>query len=101
MNGNFRKQNIMNNCIKEKKFLWWKWKVVEHNYKPKRISKFMTSSNTYHLDYECECGAEFIKKFVTQDSLILMGIDINKLKPLDYDRFEIIDFEKVQVSEGE
>ena len=91
----------MNNCFKNKKFLWFKWNVIEHNYKPKRISKFMTSSDIYHLDYECECGAEIIEEFVTQDSLILMGIDINKLKTLDYDRFGIIDFEKAQVSEWE
>ena len=90
----------MNNCIKEKKFLWWKWVVLEHNYKPKKISKFMLSSDTYHLNYECECGAEYTERFVTQDSLILLGVDINKLKPLDYDRFEIIDFEKTLVSDG-
>ena len=90
----------MNNCIKKKKFLWWKWNVIEHNYKPRTISKFMTSSDTYHLDYECECGAEYTRRFVTQDDLILMGIDINKLKPLNDSKFEIIDFKEAQVIEG-
>lgn len=90
----------MNNCIKNKKFLWWKWRVVEHSYKPKYISKFMTSSDDYHLEYECECGANFTAKFVTQDELILIGVDIKKLEKLNYKSNAFVRFEDAQVSEG-
>ena len=59
-------------CIKEKKFLFWKWKQVEHNYKMHRISKFMKTSDTFHVDYKCStCGATYTKKFVEQDELML------------------------------
>jgi len=72
------------NCIKEKRFLFWKYKVVEHNYKIHRISKFMNSSTTFHVEYKCEnCGAIRLRKFVEQDELILEGIPIEELLKVD------------------
>jgi len=71
-------------CIKEKKFLFWKWKQVEHNYKMHRISKFMKCSDTFHVDYKCStCVATYTKKFVEQDELILAGIPIETLQKVD------------------
>lgn len=71
-------------CIKEKKFLLWRWKRVEHNYKMHRIRKFMKSSSTFHVDYKCEvCVAEYTRKFVEQDELILAGISVETLNNVD------------------
>ncbi len=68
-------------CIKEKRFLFWKYKAIEHTYKMHRVSKFMDSSTTFHVHYICEvCGAEYTKKFVEQDELLLAGIPVDELK---------------------
>lgn len=68
-------------CIKEKRFLFWKYKAIEHTYKMHRVSKFMDSSTTFHVHYRCEvCGAEYSEKFVEQDELLLAGIPVDELK---------------------
>lgn len=64
-----------NNCIKV--VGWWifKTKVIIHNYKAYAISKFMRSSDTFHLHSKCEnCGITRERAFVEKDELILMGI---------------------------
>lgn len=71
---------IGNNCIKIKKFLFWKIKTVVHDYKMYRISKFMDSSETYHVGYKCSnCGCSYSDIFVEQDYLILNGIPVEEL----------------------
>ena len=49
-----------------------------------RISKFMKCSTTFHVNYKCEtCGAEYVRKFVEQDELILAGIPVETLQKVD------------------
>lgn len=73
-------------CVKEKKFLFWKWKQVDHRYKMHTISKFMSCSDTFHVTYKCSaCGAGYKRKFVEQDELILAGIKVENLQEVsDY-----------------
>ena len=62
------------NCIKEKRFLFWKYKVVKHDFKMSHIYKFMRSSEHFRVGYRCACGQGMIKHFVTNDELLLKGI---------------------------
>ena len=76
------------NCIKEKKFLFWKWKVVEHNFEISYIDKFMYCSEDFHVHYHCKnCGIEHIEKFVTADELILKGFLPTELNEITPDNF--------------
>ncbi len=71
-------------CVKSKKFLFWKYQTVDHDYQMFRISKFMKSSDTFHVEFKCSrCGAEKKEKFVEQDDLILAGITVDQLKKID------------------
>lgn len=72
------------NCIKEKKFLFWKWRAVEHCWKIHSISKFMDSSETFHVNCVCaDCGAARTDKFVKYDTLILKGFSAETLNKID------------------
>ena len=71
------------NCVKEKRFLFWKYKKVEHDYKVGRISKFMDSSDTFVVDWECQCGASYSEHFITWDELLLMGFTSEILSKID------------------
>lgn len=71
------------NCIIEKRFLFWKYKVVEHDYRLYQISKFMNSSTDFHVHYVCtKCGAKKEAHFVEQDDLILLGIPVKILNSI-------------------
>lgn len=75
--------NIEMNCIKEKKFLFWKYKKVEHNYQLNYISKFMDSSETFHLHKKCrDCGITITEKFVDKDTLILLGVPVKEIEKI-------------------
>ncbi|MCK9415454.1 hypothetical protein M0Q97_02200 [Candidatus Dojkabacteria bacterium] len=70
-------------CIKEKRFLFWKWKEIKHTYKPYCISKFMKYSSTFHVEYKCSvCGATKERSFVEQDELLLLGIPLEVLNKI-------------------
>lgn len=72
------------NCIKHKRFLFWKWKAVEHTYKIWSVSKFMSCSTDFIVKHRCEsCGAVTTRHFVKQDELILAGIPVNELNKVD------------------
>lgn len=73
-----------NKCIKEKRLLFYKYKVLEHSYKVSFISKFMDCSTDFRVHYECEgCGATKVEKFVDKDSLILRGFPVKELEKVD------------------
>ncbi len=68
-------------CIKTKKFLWWSWTVIEHDYKIFSISKFMDCSTSFHVNRVCvECEATELTKFVEKDTLILEGVPVKILE---------------------
>jgi hypothetical protein len=68
-------------CIKEKRFLFWKYKSIKHTYKTHRVSKSMDSSITFLVEYKCEvCGDEYINNSVEKDELLLAGIPVCELK---------------------
>lgn len=65
---------------------WWifKHKAVIHNYKAYAISKFMRSSETFHLHSECEnCGITKERAFVEKDELIMMGISSDVIENIE------------------
>lgn len=71
-------------CIKYKKFLFWEWKAVEHNYKMYRISKFMKCSDDFHIEYKCSvCSASYTERYVKLNELILLGIPTQSLLKVD------------------
>ena len=62
-------------CIKEKRFLFWKYKVVEHDYKIWRIGKFMWCSKKFEVTWKCTiCKTPKDRHFVEYDELILEGL---------------------------
>ena len=70
-------------CIKEERFLFWKWKVIHHTYELKRVNKFMWVSQTYHCHYQCTvCGITKTEKFVEKDKLILEGIPVSEIEKI-------------------
>ena len=71
-------------CIKKKKFLFWKWVVIKHDYVIHRISKFMITSDTFHVTRKCSvCGIERTEKFVDQDYLLKIGIPVDEIDKID------------------
>jgi len=70
-------------CVKEQRFLFLKWRYVEHDYRMYRIIRFMRSSTTFHVEYKCKCGAKYTRSFVEQDELILAGISVETLNKID------------------
>ena len=70
-------------CIKEKSFLFWRWKRVEHKFKIHRINRLLKWTDSYHVTYKCgTCGAKCTRGFVEQEELILAGIPIEILQKL-------------------
>jgi len=70
-------------CIK--KIGWWIFKdeVVIHNYKLTSVNKFMSSSDTFHVNYKCKkCGATKKERFVEKDTLIKWGIPVEKIEKI-------------------
>ena len=69
-----------NSCIKKKRFLFWTWEEVVHDFKSTHISKFMPTSTTFHVYSECKnCGLQQEQKFVSADELIKKGFSANFL----------------------
>jgi hypothetical protein len=80
----------MSNCIKEERFLFWKYKVVRHKYDIIGINKFMYSSDTFHVHYKCKnCGLSKSDSFIEPDTLILNGIAPEILNEVGTDWFSI------------
>jgi hypothetical protein len=72
-----------NSCIKEHTFLFWKWKVVDHDYRLYSIIKFMSSSIDFQVKDKCTvCGLYRKREFVTADELILAGISPSTLNDI-------------------
>jgi len=80
---------MKNECIKIEG--WWIFKtvVVRHNWEVEMISKFMRTSDTFHVHKKCiKCGATMTNKFVEQDTLILMGVPVKELEKItDFDYY--------------
>jgi hypothetical protein len=70
-------------CIKEKRFLFWKFKIIEHDFKVLRVNKFMFASTTFHVHSECRvCKITKTEKFVTKDELIWLGIPVSEIEKI-------------------
>jgi len=62
-------------CIVERKFLFWKWKEVQHSFKLYSVEKFMWCSTSFIVHRKCEiCGRIKKESFVENDQLILEGV---------------------------
>lgn len=72
-------------CIIDKSFLvFWKYKVVRHDFKMHRISKFMDVSKDFQVEWKCsKCGLSKEESFVTNDELLLQGIPQDVLNKID------------------
>jgi hypothetical protein len=67
-------------CIKEGRFLFWKYKNISHSYEMIGIWKFMRSSTSFHVQYKCKgCGLLKEDSFVQPDELIIKGISAKTL----------------------
>ena len=76
-------KNEANPCIKTVGKWIFKTKVVRHSYRRTSISKFISSSETFHVHYTCEkCGATKTDKFVEKDTLIIMGVSVDELESI-------------------
>lgn len=84
-----------NKCIVEKRFLFWKHKVVEHDFKMHRISKFMDTSKHFQIEWRCsKCDVAKLQSFVENDELLLKGISQEILNKVDSFHWHICGEEK-------
>lgn len=78
------KTNDDASCVKEKKFLFWKWVTIEHNYRRRWITKHMIASKTFKVIYKCSnCMATHTVHHVEQDTLLKAGISVKALRGID------------------
>ncbi len=76
-----------NECIVEHKFLFWKWKAVEHDFHIYKIEKFMYCSSDFIVTWKCSrCETPYKRNFVTHDELILKGISPEILNNISEDK---------------
>lgn len=70
-------------CLKEKRFLFWKYKTVEHDFIVWAISKFMSCSHHFQVHWARKnCDRRETESFFENDRLIKMGFnqsDLNKV----------------------
>jgi len=67
-------------CLKEKRFLFWKYKTGEHDLIVHAISKFMSSSHHFQVHWTCKnCNKREKESFVENDRLIKMGFNQSDL----------------------
>lgn len=75
-------------CIKEKRFLFWKFIKVEHDFHILSICKFMFVSEDFIVNYTCSrCGATYRDLFVKYDDLLLRGFTpetLNKITDMNW-----------------
>lgn len=72
-----------NPCVTE--VGWWifKSKEVIHTWRRTHISKFMSSSDTFHEHWKCKvCGATKTDRFVEYDDLLKRGASVEELENL-------------------
>ena len=86
-------------CLKHQRFLFFKWEALIHNFELVMVSKFMSSSNTFHAYYKCsECGLEKKEEFTTADELIRQGVpplELNKIGRFSSSRCYVVPEDKV------
>jgi len=79
---------VENSCVVHKRFLFWKYDEVVHDYELYSIVKFMYCSTDFIVRWKCsKCAAIKTRKFVSYDELLLKGVSSEILNGITDDEY--------------
>lgn len=74
-------------CIKEKRFLFWKYKTIKHNFTLNYIRRFADKPSEFVVASICNgCGAKQ-ERYADRDELLLDGIPAKELDQISLFRW--------------